>query len=489
MNQSGKRPYRFVVIRLLAIVIGLSPFLLLEVGLRLSGWNETDEIVDPYIGFSAVRPLFERSDGSEEYRVSPVRYPLFRPERFPARKPENGFRIFCLGGSTVQGRPYSIETSFSHWLEVNLQAADPTRAWDVINCGGVSYASYRLAPILEEVLQYEPDLIILYTGHNEFLEDRTYDSIKQRPASVQAIHERLSMLRSYRFLRSLFVGHDSKADSDGSSRSNLPVDVEAELDFRGGLDFYHRDERWRADVISHFEFNLQRMVQLAGEANVPLILVNPVSNLSGTAPFKSEHSEGVSAEVRRQVDALAEQGTISFDSVEEEMRRLEEWIALDPDYAALHFRLGQCQMALDRPEAARQSLILAKELDVCPLRILEPMHDIIRKTAKVWKLPLVDVQGMFEQASPHGIPGDSMLVDHVHPTIRAHQLIAEGLAQRMQALGLLEIQQPDWQTRRQAEYVSHLESLDFMYFQRGQDRLRGLQRWARGEVTAERPEK
>ena len=82
-----------------------------------------------------------------------------------------------------------------------------------------------------------------------------------------------------------------------------------------------------------------------------------------------------------------------------------------------------------------------------------------------------------------------MLVDHVHPTIRAHQRIAEGLAQRMQALGWLEIQQPDWQERRQAEYVRHLGSLDFMYFQRGQDRLRGLQRWARGEVTAERPEK
>ncbi len=489
MNQSGKRPYRFVVIRLLAIVIGLSPFLLLEVGLRLSGWNETDEIVDPYIGFSAVRPLFERSDGSEEYRVSPARYPLFQPDQFPVRKPDNGFRIFCLGGSTVQGRPYSIETSFTRWLEINLQAADPTRAWDVVNCGGVSYASYRLAPILEEVLQYEPDLIILYTGHNEFLEDRTYGSIKQGAPVVQAVHERLSVLRSYRFLRSLFVRHDSIDNSAADTRSTLPVDVEAELDFRGGLEFYHRDEQWRADVISHFEFNLQRMVKLTGEANVPLILVNPVSNLSGTAPFKSEHSEGVSAEVRRQLDALAEPGTISFDSVDEEMRRLQEWIELDPDYAALHFRLGQCQLAMDRPEAARQSLIRAKELDVCPLRILEPMHDIIRKTAKVWELPLVDVQGMFEHASPHSIPGDSMLVDHVHPTIRAHQRIAEGLAQRMQALGWLEIQQPDWQERRQAEYVRHLGSLDFMYFQRGQDRLRGLQRWARGEVTAERPEK
>ena len=82
-----------------------------------------------------------------------------------------------------------------------------------------------------------------------------------------------------------------------------------------------------------------------------------------------------------------------------------------------------------------------------------------------------------------------MLVDHVHPTIGAHQLIAEHLAQRMQSLGWLEIHRPDWQEQRREEYVSQLESLDFMYFQRGKDRLRGLQRWARGEVKAERPEK
>ena len=31
-------------------------------------------------------------------------------------------------------------------LELSLRAARPEREWDVINCGGVSYASYRLVP-------------------------------------------------------------------------------------------------------------------------------------------------------------------------------------------------------------------------------------------------------------------------------------------------------------------------------------------------------
>ena len=94
-----------------------------------------------------------------------------------ANKSRDEFRIFCLGGSTVQGRPYANETSFTTWLELSLQAADPRRQWQVVNCGGVSYASYRLLPIMKETLQYEPDLYIIYTGQNEFLEERTYGEI------------------------------------------------------------------------------------------------------------------------------------------------------------------------------------------------------------------------------------------------------------------------------------------------------------------------
>ena len=35
--------------------------------------------------------------------------------------------------------------------------------------GGVSYASYRVAALMEELVRYEPDLFVIYSGHNEFL--------------------------------------------------------------------------------------------------------------------------------------------------------------------------------------------------------------------------------------------------------------------------------------------------------------------------------
>ena len=85
-----------------------------------------------------------------------------------------------MGGSTTYGRPYFDNVSFCGWLRAYLQAADPTRNWEVINAGGVSYASYRVAILMEELVEYDPDLFIVYSGHNEFLERRTYPQIIAR---------------------------------------------------------------------------------------------------------------------------------------------------------------------------------------------------------------------------------------------------------------------------------------------------------------------
>ena len=38
---------------------------------------------------------------------------------------------------------------------------DPTRNWEVINTGGLSYASYRVAALMEQLVEYQPDLFVI----------------------------------------------------------------------------------------------------------------------------------------------------------------------------------------------------------------------------------------------------------------------------------------------------------------------------------------
>ena len=111
---------RVVLFRLAAIAIGLLPLVVLETVLQIGDWPTVNAIDDPYVGFTEIRPLFIHNESKTHYEISGSRFPLFQPDSFLIDKPEDEFRIFCVGGSTVQGRPFAIETAFSKWVELNL---------------------------------------------------------------------------------------------------------------------------------------------------------------------------------------------------------------------------------------------------------------------------------------------------------------------------------------------------------------------------------
>ncbi len=475
------RGLRGVWFRVGAIIVGLSPLLLLEAALRLGGWHETASADDPFVGFAEVRPLFELDGSTGQYTTAPSRRVHFKTDSFSARKSPHGFRIFCLGGSTVQGRPYSIETSFTTWLELSLQAADPSRTWEVVNCGGVSYASYRLAPILEEVLQYEPDLLIIYTGHNEFLEDRTYAHLKQ-PGILAQAHASIAQLRTFRLARSAWSSVFGERNQGPESRPLLPAEVDALLDYRGGLEDYHRDDAWRSDVVHHFRFNLHRMIRAAESAGVPVVLVNPVSNLKDCPPFKIEPRRDLTGQQRERFDKLwRDAQSLGETGAREAIPLLEQALAIDDRHAGVHFLLGKCFEALGRHDEAKRAFVRAKDEDICPLRAIEPLHDAIIAAAHEHNVPLIDVRSIFERLSPHGIPGDELLIDHVHPTVTGHQHIAQALIDHIFKQKVV-VAQEDWTSRRKKLYRAHLESLNPAYFERGRQQLEGLRRWTEGRA-------
>ncbi len=462
------------------------PFLLLEISLYCVGWTQADGLKDPYVGFVESSPLFNFNPSTDHFEVADSRKPLFCADSFSAKKSSNEFRVFCVGGSTVQGRPFAIETAFSTWLELNLTAADDSKSWNVINCGGVSYASYRLAPIVEEIVGYDPDLIVLYTGHNEFLEDRTYESVKSTSPWVAGAHRRLSHLKSYSFLRDLAV---SKGESNQNRVPQLSKEVEARLDFRNGLEKYRRDDMWRQSVVRHFEHNLRRMLTAAKSANVPLVLCNPVSNLRDASPFKSENREDMSAEeLERFQEIWKSVREDENQGLSERRAELEKLALLDPLHAEVHYRLGQIYQMQGEFDKAKIHLVEAKEQDVCPLRIVEPMYEVINQVKEDFDVSWVDVKACFEKKAVDGIPGRRFLVDHVHPSIRGHQLIADLLVEEMIKEEMVR-KKENYEERRIASYQNHLESLSHLYFQLGKDRLAGLKRWAKGEVTKRRDDR
>ena len=428
------------------------------------GLGYHDVVNDPFIRFSDTSSLFELNTATERWEVSEAHWNLFDDESFSARKRPNEYRIFCLGGSTVQGRPYGIETSFTTWLELNLNAAHPERTWEVVNCGGASYASYRLVSILEETLQYEPDLYVLYTGHNEFLEERTYATIKNTPAPLKHAHRAMTNLRSYNLLRGWLAPPPPPPN-------RLPGDPDALLDYQNGLEAYHRDDAWRDAVIEHFELNLRGLIALVRAHGKPIILVNPVCDLRRTPPFKFVSTSRRANELW----ALAKQQPPA-----EAIKTLQQAVSLDPRNAGILFHLAQCHVAVGQVDEADKFFLQAKEEDICPLRILEPMRQKIKQVAAETNTPLLDAESLFAEAG-----SVNLLVDHVHPSFRGHQLIAEGLLETLAEMNIADVKLAA--EDRAALYARHFETLDVPYFERGKRRLEGLRLWTQGKATKERP--
>ncbi len=475
--------------RFLAVLLGLLPLAAFEGICAVCDWGRPSLHDDPFVGFRSVLPLFVPSDDGTRYEIPKSRYGFFRAESFAAVKPRDEFRVFCLGGSTVQGNPWGIETSFTTWLEIALGAADSRRPWQVVNCGGVSYASYRLTPILEEVLTYQPDLVIVCTGHNEFLESRSFADFTDRGPALNAAIGAASHMRSFTLMREGYLRLQGRS-AVPESRPLLPTEVEALLDYRGGLEAYHRDETWRRNVIAQYEFNLRRMAALCRAANVPLILIDPVCNLADSPPFKAEHDQQLSAERLAEWEATCEAAHQHLHGDDRDLAKatalFEEACRIDPQHAGAFYNLGKCHEAVGQWPSVRKAFIAAKELDVCPLRILEPMHEIVARVARETDTPLLDAQQFFAQRSSGGIVGGEWLVDHVHPKIEGHELLADELMARMASLDMVH-PRSDWQVRKRAAFNEHFQSLDNLYFVRGMQHLESLRGWAAGRARRQRP--
>ncbi|HIF34130.1 MAG TPA: SGNH/GDSL hydrolase family protein [Planctomycetes bacterium] len=472
---------RRVTRRLLAVLLGLSPLICTEIVLRMAGWQPSAPR-DPFIGFDHLEPLFVAAPGNSGVMVTnPLKTPeFFCFQSFPRAKPKGEFRIFCLGGSTVQGRPYGSETSLTAWLELSLQAGDERRDYRVVNCGGISYASYRLIPMMEEVLEYEPDLIIVCSGHNEFLEARTYEKLR----NVSPVRVRLR--RILRHVRAFQLAEQWFGDDEAGPAECLPGEVDALLDYRGGLAVYHRDDVWQSNVQRHYGWNLRSLAAHAKQASIPILFLLPVANLVDCPPFKSESSTDLTPEEARSFDSHWQASMEEGRSPGEQLKSIRAAVAIDPRHAGAQFRLAKAYQTLGRHAEAATCFLEARNQDICPLRMLDPMYELAEELLALESVPYLDLRTVIEAAEQGQLPGDRLMVDHVHPTVYGHQLIASKIHEKLVTIGWVGPPSADLERRRAKAFQQHLSSLGEPYFARGKAKLEGLRLWTQGRANKQR---
>ncbi|MFN3191162.1 MAG: hypothetical protein ACE361_11605 [Aureliella sp.] len=473
----GRTYWRTLLFRILAIGVGLLPFLAAEVVLRLCDLPKKQAAVDPYVDLHSLSPLFEENDG--QMVIGENRLHLFRPTSFTRAKPPEVFRVFALGGSTTQGEPYSTETSFPKWTQLCLQSASQ-RQIEMINCGGLSYASYRVLAILREVLQYDPDLIIVYTGHNEFLEKRSYQGLELSDPANQ-IRGWVGAMHLVRFARETLMGPASRQNPLVENPTALKREVDALLDYQGGLEAYQRDDAYDAGVVSHFAWNLRTIINECDQAAVPLVLVAPVRNILDCPPFKIQADPRLTDD---QLDSVAQAWELARETEDRELAldAARGVLKLDDRHSGALYLIGRDEYEKGNWEEAKRFLGQATDNDVCKLRAPMEIRSVVISLAEQMGVACLDAQSLFEGISRHGIVGNAWLVDHIHPSVEGHQKLGEALTETILSAGMIGTEVSDWKADSRIAWRKHFDSLNEAYFERGNQRLEGLLRWTQGRA-------
>jgi len=442
LSESRELPiWKRVLFSIAAIILfcGILELLLALFGVQPSLLRE-----DPFVGFSSNVPLYrpEKDVDGRPVLVTASNKNLFNHQQFPLEKPPGTYRIFCVGGSTTYGRPYDDTTSFAGWLRELLPVADTRIRWEVINAGGVSYASYRVARLMTELTRYQPDLFIVYSGHNEFLEERSYGALRSTPTVVKSIAALLARTRTWTAISLLLERMGVVSSADQERQDVLPGEVDTLLR-RFGPDIYERDDTLRDQILLHYRSSLERMVDIAKSADADIIFVVPASNLKDSSPFKSQHTDGLSPPDTLRVEDMLKRALAQMQAARwsEATAILNTAIEIDPRFAELHYRRGKALFALGRYEEAKAAFTRARDEDICPLRALSSMRAKLAEVSRATSSPTIDFITLLEQRqlaeNGHTILGEEYFLDHVHPTIKGNQLLALKLVDMLMERGVV----------------------------------------------------
>ncbi|MGB3776889.1 MAG: hypothetical protein WA960_00915 [Tunicatimonas sp.] len=381
------------------VIAGLLPFALLlltEGLLRMVGYGQDYALfidAPDHPGYRMMNP-----DVSEKYFATPENATLGNRELFRADKDSSTFRIFVLGASTGLGYPYLHNGSFHRWLQYRLMQSVPEVNFEIINLSLTAVTTYTLLDFARQLVDYQPDAVLVYAGHNEYygtLGVGSTSNLGSNPTLVRA----MIWLRDFRLMQLLGNAVNSLRRSLAGApdlRTNLMQRLAAEQRIPLGSSLYEQG-------VNQYKRNLNDLLEVLNEHHIPVLLSNLVSNEKDLPPFVSDSAKGKAS-------------------------------------AAARYRQGQQAYAQAKYSEAKNHFVHAKERDQLRFRAPQAMSAIVQRLTDRYPLVyLVDAQAAWVVHSPHGIFGKETLLEHVHPNLYGYALLSDAFYQALRREGLVTV--------------------------------------------------
>lgn len=366
---------------------------------------------------------------------------------FEIAKRKNTKRIFCLGESTMAGFPYEFNTTAPGFLRDRLQRLLPQYNVEVINVGLSAVGSFVVLDFINELIDYEPDLFILYVGHNEFYGAYGAGSRVAMAGSSALTRLTLQLLKFKTFL----VLRDgylmlrrwlSSRDPTPAENATLMEQMVGEQIIPYGSSLYRQAQE-------AYRENLERIIAVAQERGIPILISTLVSNVKDHPPFESvfdeKSDEAARARWRQLVsrgDTLARMGNLPAAA-----DRYREALLLDSANAEAYFKLGRVLYDLKMYPEARSAFLRAKDLDALRFRMTEEFQNDMLRVCAEHRVVVARVDSAFAVNSPHSIIGNELILEHLHPNINGYFLMAKTWCRTIMQSDVL-VPRSEWRSDR-----------------------------------------
>jgi len=429
---SKKRLFWF---KLTGLLIPFLALFLLEISLRLFHYGYNPDLFIEYP--QDHQYLYFNPEASEKYFADQAIATTGNIELFKKEKDENTTRIFILGESTTIGYPYFHNASFHRWLQYRLTHSIPDRNFEIINCSLTAVNSYTVLGFARQLLNYQPDAVLIYTGHNEYYGALGVGSTDRIGGNVHLVNALIwlrglklvqLMTNGYRKLAGFFSKRKSMAEK---TRMELMV---ADRQIPYGSRLFNRG-------IAQFESNMDASLKCLSQHHIPVFISNLVSNEKDLKPFISIPADSVQFPSFHQ---NLQAGTKAFEqgNFTEAGKYLEKAEKTYPSHAACNYYLGQLAYRQGNFEKAKGFFSKASDLDALRFRAPGQLNEIISKLCgKYPDVHLVDSRALFEDWSDHRIIGDKLILEHVHPNLLGYALLSDAFYGSMKKAGIFSITQ------------------------------------------------
>ena len=395
-------------------------FALLEAGLRVGGYGADYPLFVEAPG--APGRLTPSREVATRYFAAEASIPTPNPDYFLRDKPEGSIRVVAQGGSSTAGFPFYRGAAFPQILGARLRLAYPSREVEVVNTAMAAVNSYTLLDLADEILEIEPDVVVVYAGHNEFygaLGAASTESFGRSPGLVRT-YLRLRGLRTVQLVRNVAAGLATafapERPAGAPPTNTLMARMIGEQSVPLGGEIYQAGTR-------QFASNLDLLLETYARAGVPVYVSTLASNEGDQRPFITDltgsDSAAVGSAIREGRSLLASGDTAAA------AEPFGQAVALDSLAADAWYGLATVEQASGDLDAARAAFVRARDLDALRFRAPSQFNDLIRETAARHGAVVVEGEAALRNASSRAIIGHEMMLEHLHPTLDGYATLAD----------------------------------------------------------------